>query len=70
MRSWRAGRYTCTLTMQRPKPGAVVSCSIEWAPKQSRQLSDGEMTEYRAGRNRALAKISAQLGVNAAVLEL
>lgn len=69
-RTWRTGPYTCTLTMQRPKPGAMVACSIEWLPEQPKRLSDAEIVAYRAGRNNALAEISRQLGMNAAVLEL
>ncbi len=69
-RSWQAGAYTCTLTVQRPKPGAVVACSVEWSPEMPRRLTEGELAQYRAGRNAALAAVSAGLGINAAVLEL
>ena len=69
-RSWRVGRYECTLTVPRPRPGQVMHASMEWAPEQPRGLSDGEILEYRQGRNKALAEISFQLGINAAVLEL
>jgi hypothetical protein len=69
-RSWPAGRYTCTLTMQRPKAGALASCVIEWAPEPPKRLTAGELLEYRMGRNRALAEISAALGLNAAVIDL
>jgi hypothetical protein len=70
VRSWKAGRYTCTLTVQRPRAGALVSCVIEWAPQVPHRLTDGEISEYRAGRNTALAELSAELGINAAVIEL
>lgn len=69
-RSWPVGRYVCTLTLQRPKPGALTSCVIEWAPEQPARLTADELRQYRAGRNQALAQISAELGVNAAVLEV
>jgi hypothetical protein len=69
-KSWTAGRYTCVLTMRRPASGAVVHTSIEWLPEQPRRLTDGEITEYRSGRNKALAEISLELGMNAAVIEV
>ena len=70
VRSWPAGRFTCTLTLSRPRPGALTSCSIEWQPERPARLSADELRQYRAGRDQALAEISAQLGVNAAVVEL
>jgi len=70
VRSWKAGACTCTLTVQRPRPGAAVACCIEWAPAQPRRLSDAELHEYRVGRNKALAEISAEMGINAVVVEL
>jgi hypothetical protein len=69
-RTWSVGRYVCTLVVPRPKPGHDMHASIEWAPEQPQRLSDGEITEYRKGRNKALAEISKQLGINAAVVEL
>jgi len=56
--------------MRRPRAGALVSCAIEWSPSQPTRLTDDELRQYRAGRNQALAEISAQLGVNAAVVEV
>ncbi len=70
VRSWSAGRHTCTLTVQRPKASALVACVIEWAPVQPVRLTDAEIAEYRAGRNKALAEVARELGVNAAVIEL
>lgn len=69
-RSWPAGRFVCTLTLQRPRPGALTNCTIEWAPEQPEHLTADELRQYRAGRDRALAEISAALGVNAAVVEI
>jgi len=69
-RSWSAGRYTCTLTIQRPQRGALVHAVIEWSPEQPHRLTDGEIAEYRAGRNKAMAELSRELGINAAVVEL
>lgn len=70
VRTWQAGRYTCTLTVQRPMPGALVACCIEWSPDMPTRLTDDELRHYRAGRNRALAEVSALLGINAAVIDL
>lgn len=69
-RSWPVGRFVCTLTVPRPKPGHVMHASMEWTPEQPKRLSDSEILQYRQGRNKALAEISSQLGINAAVLEL
>jgi hypothetical protein len=70
IRSWTAGRYTCTLTMQRPKRGAVTNACISWLPEQPKKLTDSEIAEYRAGRDKALAEVSRELGINAAVIEI
>jgi hypothetical protein len=56
--------------MQRPRQGALVCCAVEWAPSAPNRLTDGEMDEYRQGRNAALAQIAAELGITAAVIEL
>lgn len=69
-RTWQVGRYKCTLTVPRPKPGQVMHASLEWAPEPPRQLSGDEFAEYRKGRNQALTEISQALGINAAVVEL
>jgi hypothetical protein len=70
VRTWAAGRYLCTLTVARPKPGAVVQCCVEWEPEQPRRLTEAELREYRAGRNAALQSIAAELGLSTAVVEL
>lgn len=70
VRTWRAGRYTCTLTVQRPQKGALTACSVEWAPETPSRLTDAELAEYRTGRDAALVAISAEMGINAAVVEL
>lgn len=70
VRSWPVGERTCTLTVQRPKPGAVINAVAEWTPTQPVRLTAEEWAQYRAGRNHALAGIAADLGINAAVLDL
>jgi 2-phospho-L-lactate transferase/gluconeogenesis factor (CofD/UPF0052 family) len=69
-RSWPAGRFTCSLTLQRPRPGALTNCVIEWMPEQPVRLTADELRQYRAGRDQALAEIAAELGINAAVVEV
>ena len=70
LRGWPVGSYVCTLTMCRAAPGQLVSALIQWEPRQPTSLTDEELREYRAGRDRALAEISRELGINAAVVEL
>ncbi len=70
VRTWPVGQFTCTLTVQRPRAGAVVTCTVEWSPRVPQALAPDEVTAYRAGRNRALAEVSAELGLSAAVLEV
>ena len=70
VRSWKAGGYTCEMTVQRPKPGAVVNALVEWSPNEPSRLTAEEWAEYRAGRNRAIAQLAAELCINVAVLDL
>ena len=70
VRSWPVGERTCTVTMQRLKPGAVVHMVVEWSPSQPKRLTADEWAQYRTGRNSALADIAVEMGINAAVLEL
>ena len=70
VRSWPVGKRTCTMTVQRFKPGSVMNVVAEWSPSEPSRLSEAEWKQYRAGRNHALAGIAAELGINVAVLEL
>lgn len=70
IRSWQVGAYTCELTVQRPKPGALMAASVEWSPSEPARLSTEEWREYRIGRNQAISELAAELGINVAVLEL
>ena len=70
VRTWRAGRYSCELTVQRPEPGAVVNAVVEWSPSEPARLTNDEWKQYRQGRNRAIAELAAELGINVAWLEL
>lgn len=64
--TWRVGHRTVTLTVPTPQPGAVVHACFEWTPDLPQRLSPHELAQYRAGRDRALAR----LGVRLAVLEV
>ena len=70
VRSWPVGSLTCTLTVQRPKPGAVASALVEWTPAEPTRLTTEEWREDRAGRNHAIAALAAELGINVAVRDL
>ena len=69
-RSWPVGRYTCTLTMLRPKRGGLGHVVIEWEPQMPDRLTDAEIAEYRAGRNKAVSELAGELGGNLAVVDL
>jgi hypothetical protein len=68
--SWAVGPRMCTLSVQRPRPGALVSACCEWSPTQPTRLSAEEWAQYRAGRNHALTCVASELGISVAVLEL
>lgn len=70
VRSWPVGTRTCTATIQRPSAGVVVNMSVEWSPAVPSNLTREEWKQYRTGRDRALASVGEELGVNVAVLEL
>lgn len=70
VKTWSVGTRTITLSVTRPTRGAPVAAVAEWAPDMPPTLSADELRQYRAGRDRALAEVSAELGINAAVLEL
>ena len=59
-----------TLTLPRPKPGAVVHLAVEWSPTMPQRLTRTEFEQYRAGRNAALAEAAEQLGGRIAVLDV
>ncbi len=69
-RSWPVGERTCTLTVPKRKPGAVMSACVEWSPNPPARMTAAEWHEYRAGRNAAIAELAAELGINAAVVDL
>jgi hypothetical protein len=69
VRTWRAGRHVCTLTMRRPVAGQAMFACIEWEPRPTQRLSAEDMSEYRAGRDAALVDVCVELGLRAAVVE-
>ncbi len=70
VRSWRVGRWTCTLTVPQATRGVVRSAVTEWAPSFPTELSPEERAQYRAGRNAALAELAQHLGGKVAVLDV
>jgi hypothetical protein len=68
--TWRVGRYTATLSVPKPRPGAVLSAVIEWSPNRPASLSSAEWNQYRVGRNAAMAAMAEAMGINAAVIDL
>jgi hypothetical protein len=69
-RSFRVGRYTCTLSTPRPERGAVLAMVAEWSPHVPTRLSSTELRAYRAGRDAFVAELAAQIGGTAAVVEV
>jgi len=69
VRTWSVGSRTVTLTVQRARPGQMLSACIEWAPDEPQRLNAAELAEYRAGRNAALAELAREMGIRVAVLE-
>jgi uncharacterized protein (UPF0254 family) len=68
-RSWKVGAYVCTLFVP-PMRAGVMHAIIEWDPRQPDSLNREEIAAYRRGRNRALAELSAELGIRSAVVEV
>jgi hypothetical protein len=62
VRSFRVGKWTCTMTFPRPQRGAVLCMATEWSPSVPRRLSAAQMREYRSGRDRALVELAGMLG--------
>jgi hypothetical protein len=60
-RSWRVGRYRCTLTAQKPTPGTALCVSIEWEPDVPGRLSRKDEQAYVEGRDRALAELMSMI---------
>ena len=70
-RSWPVGDYTVTLTIpSRASDAAPAAISITWDPRMPSRLTDSELNQYRAGRNAAIAELSAAMGLRVAVLDL
>ena len=68
-RRFGVGKYVCTLTLPRPKPGSVMALAIEWSPTVPPKLTADELHQYRTERNAALAEVARALGGPVAVLE-
>jgi hypothetical protein len=56
-RTWRVGRYTATLTAPFPRRGQICHATIEWSPRQPKDLTAEEWEAYRAGRDECLREL-------------
>jgi hypothetical protein len=63
-RSWKVGRYTCTLTVPRIRFGEVMHATCDWSPEQPQRLSAKEAAEYRRSFAKAMVEISREFGIN------
>lgn len=67
VRTWKVGPWTATLTVPAPRKGELLSAVIEWDPSMpDRALTSAERTQYRAGRDAAIAS----LGLRTLVVDL
>lgn len=57
-RTFRVGRHTATVTVPRPRPGAVLHASCEWSPRIPDGLTDDEQRQYEQGMAAVLAELS------------
>jgi hypothetical protein len=67
---WKVGSRTCTMVVPCLQPGRPVHVAIEWCPTMPRRLSAEELSEYRAGRDAALAELARELGGSAVLFEV
>ena len=68
---WAVGkRYRCTLSVPRPRPGAVQHAVCTWEPAMPTRLTRAELADYVAGRDRAVNEIVAEHGVSMAMVDL
>lgn len=68
-RSWRVGMWVASLTCRKPQAGQDLAAVIEWTPNRPHRLSAGELQQYRAGRDAAMAELAAELGITVGVIE-
>ena len=70
VRTWKVGTYTVTLTVRSiPKPGGAITAYSEWAPSMPRSMSEIEVQQYIAGRDRAVKDLAALLGIPVSELD-
>ena len=67
-RSWRVGAYLATLSCPRPHPGATAFACIEWEPSIPQRMTPAEVTEYRVGRDSALAELAEEMVIALAIV--
>ena len=69
-RTFKVGRFVCTLSAPKPERGAVLAMTCEWSPRVPARLSSAERRAYRAGRDAFVAELAEQIGGTAAVVEV
>jgi hypothetical protein len=70
VRSFRIGRYTCTIAIPHCTPGGAVQMTRVWHPELRRPLTAAELRQYRAGRDAALRELSELIGMRTNMVEL
>jgi hypothetical protein len=60
--TFRVGKYTVTMTIQKPRIGCVTHAVCEWEPDQPIRLTKRELKQYRKGRDALAAKVLESLG--------
>lgn len=62
-RTWKAGRFTCTLTIRKPSAEGVGLKSVcEWHPYCPKRMSARTEAQYQAGLDAAVKSLRIELG--------
>lgn len=57
IRTFKVGRYDCTLTVPAIRPGAACMAVVEWSPCVPERLTSEEAAEYRREMAAAVAAL-------------
>ncbi len=69
VRTFKVGRFECTLTFPQTARSSVLAMSAEWSPSMPERLTTAELKQYRVGRNAAIEELATIVGANVAVVE-
>ena len=67
--SFKVGRYTVTMTLERAYRRALIHAVCEWEPGVPTRLSKRELKQYQNGRNALAARLAELLGGRALIVE-